>query len=288
MLDEKENPWHEKIAKQQHEPYNVIVSSVENGFSAHWHKEIEIVYIIEGSMQIGLNTVRHTLSRGDLLFIGSCDIHRYYPNPLGCTKIILQLDKSIFGDYADQMVNRKFKIPQLPPDSLLPANEHRLLHPVVERHILDIYQETEQKMPGHTLVIKARFHDLAAAMIRYLPMEAYPPEERSLRLRQLERLDQVFSYIDQNYQSEITLQSAALVCGFSIHHFSRFFKETAGMNFIHYVNAFRIDKAKLLLQDREASITDIAYQVGFNSIETFNRVFKKQNNCTPTAYRSKK
>ncbi len=121
MVDDTENPWHEKIAKSEHESYNIIISSVENGFSAHWHKEIEIVYIIEGSMQIGLNAVRYPLNRGDILFIGSCDIHRYYPNPLGCTKIILQLDKSVFGDYADQMVNRKFTMPHISPECSLPA-----------------------------------------------------------------------------------------------------------------------------------------------------------------------
>ncbi len=143
-------------------------------------------------------------------------------------------------------------------------------------------------MPGYKLASKARIHDLSAVLIRYMPMEAYLPEERTIRLQQLERLDTVCKYIEQNYHTDITLEQAAKVCGFSLHHFSRFFKETAGMNFVHYVNAFRIDKAKLLLQDREASITDIAYQVGFNSIETFNRVFKKLNNCTPTVYRSKK
>ncbi|RKP53077.1 AraC family transcriptional regulator [Cohnella endophytica] len=287
------NPWHEKIALQQKNPLKIIVSTVEDGFPTHWHQEIEIVYVLHGEMQIGINQSLYSLSPGDLLFIGSCELHHYVPNPLGCNKIILQLGKSFFDAYSDLIFGHRFVSPFLSASSdsvagngIYGGKAH--LHGFMERTILAIYEEWSERKPGHELVIKARMNDLAAAIIRHLPMEAYSHQEKIKRLEQLERLDKVLKYIEADYGNEITLQSAADVSGFSVTYFSRFFKEATGSNFVDYVNTYRTNVAMELLSEHEESVTEIAFRAGFGSIETFNRVFKKVTGSTPSAYRNKK
>mgnify|MGYP002400899975 FL=1 len=274
------NVWHEKIQKQKNKPFNIIVSSVEEGFPDHWHKEIEIVYIMEGSMEIGLGNQVYVMQPRDLLFIGSCDIHRYYANPLGCAKIIVQLDHSVFDGYSDYVFGRRFA-----EQHLTPAGS---LHAEFERSMRGIYEEWTERTAGYELAVKAKLNELLAAMIRRLPMLPYSADEKTKRLEQLERLDNVFKYIESSYDTEITLKSAADICGFSVYYFSRFFKEATGSSFVDYVHAYRTEAAMFLLRSEASfSITDIAYRTGFNSIETFNRVFKKMNGFTPSAFRSK-
>lgn len=282
------NPWHEKIALKTNHPLKIIVSSLEEGFPTHWHQEIEIIYVLDGHMQIGINDVLYSLTAGDILFVGSCELHHYLPNPLGCRKIILQLGKPIFEAYSDLVFGHRFVMPHLIESSGISIDSGESLHGIIERHIIALYREWETRESGHELVTKARINDIAAIMIRHLPMEAYSLQERTKRLEQLERLDNVLKYIESDYGSEITLQSAAEVAGFSVTYFSRFFKEATGSTFVEYVNSFRANIAMLLLTNNEESVTEIAYRSGFNSIETFNRVFKKVNGCTPTAVRSKK
>jgi AraC-like DNA-binding protein len=119
-------------------------------------------------------------------------------------------------------------------------------------------------------------------------MEAYSLQEKTKRLEQMERLDKVLKYIENDYGSEISLQSAAEVSGFSVTYFSRFFKEATGTNFVDYVHTFRANVAMSMLSNNDESVTEIAFRSGFNSIETFNRVFKKVTGSTPSVFRSKK
>jgi AraC-like DNA-binding protein len=280
--------WHEKIRLKSQYPLNIIVSLIEEGFSAHWHQEIEIVYILEGSMQIGLNNMTYDLIAGDIVLISSCDVHRYHSSPSGCKKIILQLGKSIFEPHADQIFGKRFKLPVVGACTLLDSSTQHHLHAALESYILRIYEEWQERSDGFELVIKATIYDLAAALFRFMPMVPYSVEEKTKRLEQLEKLDRVLSYIELHYDTEITLQSAATLSTFSVTYFSRFFKEATGANFVDYVNTYRVNMAMLALVNESQSVADIAYRCGFNSIETFNRVFKKVTGCTPTAYRSKK
>ncbi|OKP70306.1 hypothetical protein A3842_24840 [Paenibacillus sp. P3E] len=275
------NPWHEKIALKTNNPLKIIVGHEEAGTPSHWHEEIEIVHILEGQMYIAVNNDTYALKNRDLLLISSCAVHRFYPNPAGCGKIILQIGKSVFGGYSDGVFDRRFTSPLLTAEDEL----HGKLEPIIRA----ILHEWDEGGEGFELVIKARIHDLGAAIIRSVPMEAYSHQERTRQLEQLERLRNVMSHIERNYASDITLQQAADLAGFSPTYFSRFFKEATGAGFADYVNEFRANVAMSLLQNSYGeSVTDIAFQAGFNSIETFNRVFKKVSGRTPSQFRNKK
>lgn len=281
------NPWHEKIALKTNQPLKIIVNSQENGFPMHWHKEIEIVYVMDGNVQVGINKDIYALYPGDMLYISSCEPHNYYPNPLGCRKIILQLGKTMFDVYADHVFSHKFAFPIIRPPGKSDSGTLDDLYHTLEEHILAILREWETSQIGHELIIKARMNDLAAMIVRDMPLTAVSPHERTKRQEQLERLDKVLKYIESEYGNDITLQSAADIAGFSLTYFSRFFKEATGSSFVDYVNTFRANIAMHLLTGDEHSVTDIAYQAGFNSIETFNRVFKRVNGEPPTKFRRK-
>ena len=100
-------------------------------------------------------------------------------------------------------------------------------------------------------------------------------------------LQEVFDYIESHYKEPISIEDVSKVANFSPHYFNKFFKNATGKTFARYLNNVRIDKAQALLRSSNQTITNIAYEVGFNSIKTFNRLFKEIVKCTPSEDRNK-
>ena len=99
-----------------------------------------------------------------------------------------------------------------------------------------------------------------------------------------EKFATLVSYIDSHYATELDLEQAAALVGFSKFHFSRLFKEFTNCTFYDYLSQARIQAAQRLLSTN-TSITDIAFQTGFNSLSSFCRCFKKYTNLSPSEYR---
>lgn len=101
-----------------------------------------------------------------------------------------------------------------------------------------------------------------------------------------EKFNIVFSYLDEHFAEDLSLEHMAAIAGFSKFHFSRTFKQLSGYNFYDYLCQRRVKSAEILLMNQETSISQIALQSGFSSVSTFNRIFKSQKGCTPTQYRN--
>lgn len=93
--------------------------------------------------------------------------------------------------------------------------------------------------------------------------------------------------IKLHFESPLTLQGIAETIHVNASHLSRKFKEETGMSLIDYIHVKRIEAAKLYLESNTATITEIAFIVGFNDVNYFSRVFKKMTDLTPSQYRRK-
>ncbi len=94
-------------------------------------------------------------------------------------------------------------------------------------------------------------------------------------------------YIEDNYKEKISLDEIAGYVGISKYYFSVLFKKEKEITFSSYLNSVRIDKAKQLLKNPQATINDVAFEVGFNDPQYFSKTFKKYVGMTVTDYRSK-
>jgi Response regulator containing CheY-like receiver domain and AraC-type DNA-binding domain len=93
-------------------------------------------------------------------------------------------------------------------------------------------------------------------------------------------------HIENNYAHEITLEDVSREVNVSPNYFSKLFKDETGNNFIDYVTALRIEKAKKLLSDSKYVNKEISYQIGYSDPNYFSRIFKKIVGVTPTEYRT--
>jgi AraC-like DNA-binding protein/ligand-binding sensor protein len=94
-------------------------------------------------------------------------------------------------------------------------------------------------------------------------------------------------YIADHKSETIKLQQIAHALNVSTFHFCRKFKMETGVTFVDYLNRIRIERAKMLLHSSNLSVTEIAYEVGFQSLTHFNRTFRKLVCSSPTKYRSR-
>ena len=94
-------------------------------------------------------------------------------------------------------------------------------------------------------------------------------------------------YIRENYKDDISLSSAANKANISSVYLSRLFKKEEGINFLDYLNQYRIEEAKKLLKDVQYNILDVADETGFKNTRYFSKIFKKNVGITPSEYRKR-
>lgn len=101
------------------------------------------------------------------------------------------------------------------------------------------------------------------------------------------RMAQVMSFIMAQSNRNVHLQEVADVAIMSKEAFCRFFKERTGKTFTEFLNQIRIQEACKLLLETDLSISEIAFQVGFQNLSYFNRTFRKLQGVTPKGFREK-
>ena len=92
------------------------------------------------------------------------------------------------------------------------------------------------------------------------------------------------SYIEKNYKEEITLQKIAEDFSYDYHYISQLFNRIFKANFSHIINEYRITKSLPELLQRKKTVTQIAFDYGFNSLRSYNRNFLKFMDMSPMGY----
>jgi len=93
-------------------------------------------------------------------------------------------------------------------------------------------------------------------------------------------------YIDKHFNEEISLEDVSRAVNLSPQYFSRFFKQETGENFIDYLTQVRINKAIELLKDKNHTIKEVCFMIGYNDPNYFSRIFKKVTGYSPSEQRS--
>lgn len=127
-------------------------------------------------------------------------------------------------------------------------------------------------------IIKASIHALCVAVNKLpaISSDSSPHDDR---------LVSMLNYIQTNYQT-VTLSGIADQFHLSEPYVSKFIKEKSGKTFGEHVAGTRLKKAKTLLKNGNMKVEDIAYMIGYQNVEHFNRTFKRSFNMTPLQYRA--
>ena len=77
----------------------------------------------------------------------------------------------------------------------------------------------------------------------------------------------------------------ATASGLSPHHFCKVFRKSMGLNLIDYINRCRVEHAKQMLLKQDARVSEVAFEIGYQSLSQFNRSFRSITGESPTEYR---
>jgi len=100
------------------------------------------------------------------------------------------------------------------------------------------------------------------------------------------RINEVCLFIQNNFNSNITLKQVASQIYLTESNFCKFFKKATGKTFSDYLNEIRINEASRLLLQTDKTISQISFECGFETLSYFNRVFLKKKNQTPSGFRN--
>lgn len=276
---------HQRISINKAEPFpiNVFNTDVQE-FPPHWHEKIEIVYVLGDELKIGQNNAVYTLHNRDIFIVGVGEVHYFVMQPQKCDRIIVLIEPTLFDGLSNLIAGIRLLNPHIPYNAHENVSDFSV-HSFFEKQILDIQKEKNEMKSGYQFLARARLYDIAAGIIRYIPSEKLCSAQLSKHMKKLEILEHVTKYIDENFREEITLADVSKSANFSMFHFTRFFKDTTGMTFMQYLNNYKISKAVNMLINTSDSISEISFNSGFNSIKTFNRVFKQVKGCSPSEFK---
>jgi len=121
-----------------------------------------------------------------------------------------------------------------------------------------------------------------AQHLSMLSQQVVPPQQNS----ESPAIARAKAYIHEHQGEDISLGQVARAVNTSTFYFCKLFKKVTGINFTDYLSRLRIEKAKSLLLNPNLRVSEIAFEVGFQSLTHFNRVFKKLLGQSPTEYRA--
>ncbi len=91
--------------------------------------------------------------------------------------------------------------------------------------------------------------------------------------------------VDEHHSENLSLEKVAGMVNTSTYYFCKLFKKATGLTFTDYLGRSRVERAKELLINPNLRVSEIAFEVGFESLSQFNRTFKRIAGCSPTQYR---
>lgn len=250
----------------------------------HCHTEIEFLYVIENSMTALINGKCTTLNKGELLMIPCGDIHGVQPS--SHRRMVIQFKLDILEDKyinGDDLYNIYEKIHSIDRVSSKWPFE-------IRTKVLNIMKALhEEHNTGDTkgrIRVLGLLHELVY-MLSTIPNGTDEYERNPLlqNRKAMYSLQKVFVFIHDNYSKNLTINDISEMLHYSPKYFSRMWTKYIGTPFHKYLNEYRVNQAKQLLKHTPLPVQEISFQVGFQSIKTFNRVFKSVTDMSPSQYR---
>lgn len=251
-----------------------------NNYLAHYHIDVEMVYVCEGSILIGVNKETRILRKGEMAIIGSTDIHYYDSENHSSSIMVLVFRPDIVGCPAGWPENVNFT------SAFIDSSTMNKLDKDVKEELRNIFykisQEFELKKPFFEQYLKGKLIELSSLCLRHFPTCSRVTTEKPQKMPDISRIQYIIDYIENNYNSDLNLTTISNIANLSPFYFSRLFKKYTGLTFKKYLSIIRVDKAEKLIKSTKKSMLDVSMDCGFNCIRTFNREFKKVKGYTPS------
>ncbi len=271
----------EKIISNKDSSISLDINpNLSDFFFWHFHPEYELVFI-EGAdcnRHVGKHLSRFKGS--DLVLIGS-----YIPHLNFDYGIKTSYEKIVVHIRSDFLKNAFISTPELNSiNKLLQLSQHGLAFGELTK------REIGPRLKNLPSLSKFDQFLEMLQILNYLMLADdkellhQDPVKNQFTRKDEDRLDRIYTFIDDHYQQKIEIKDVAKLSNLSNAAFCRYFKKMTRLTFTQFVNHYRIDKAKKLLLIHK-NVTETCFQCGFESLSYFNRTFKKVTGRNPQSFK---
>ena len=248
----------------------------------HWHEHFEIGLIRKGRFQLHLQGRSILLEEGQGYFINSNVLHRSTAIDASPMELHAQLfDRSILAG------TRRVDVSYVTPVAECFHIDAILLKDETDGDMLasmeSAFDAARGDAVGHELLISAYLGLFWNALIQ--KMEPELRNRNQSEPRTATRMKQMLSFIHTHYDEPLSVAQIAQEVGLCERECYRCFANTMDTTPVTYVNAFRIRMAAEKLFETDATVAEVAESCGFTNTSYFCSIFKREMNCTPSAYR---
>lgn len=247
----------------------------------HFHPELELVYIEKGRGKRHVGNNISYYNDGDLILIGANLPHYGFFSGLSGdnSEIVAQINESCFGHGFLDMVETS-SINDLFEKSKVGMSFHGETKAQVGERLKDMFYMTSFEK----LIELIKILHLMSLSSEYELLNA---TGTSLQVKgdDNHRIDIIYDFVRSNFENKITVEEVANKVNMSTPAFCRFFKKSTAKTFIQFLNEYRVAHACKLISEESTSISEIAFECGFQNLSNFNRAFKKVTSRSPSQYR---
>ena len=248
--------------KAFHEQYReensqlIIQRSTNHTFNPHFHINVELLIVKNGKTKITCNGTEYVLTDGMIAFFDSYDIHEYvtypFPNTDDC---LLVIPLKMLAKF-----NKIKKIGRIINPVFCDVELCNKLIYIIDTFLINQTDET----------IIASSVDLILSLINSKLKTAETTEKNDEEL-----ILRILDYVNKNFRSNASLQTVSTSLGYCTAHVSRVFHKYIKMSLPEYVNNLRLDYVEKHKHDKGVLITELIFEAGFKSIQSYYRNKKR-------------
>lgn len=226
-------------------------------YAPHCHSHIEFVFVTEGELEISVENKATSVTAGFVVAIMPYEVHSYKGDEQ-CQVFVIACPIEYFHEYRQMLMGKVFE-----PSYVKISKAHNV---IIDEIIKDNFSDDLKKKALIYYTISALLNNCVIKETDTFEYETYR---------------NAVMYISAHYTEAITLKKTALYTGVTPTHLSHVLNSGGKPGFLGIVNSLRAYHAKLLLEQKKYSISEVAMESGFGSIRNFNRIFKEYFNCNP-------
>lgn len=247
-------------------------------YPMHWHSHLEFDLVLEGCIcgKAGSREIR--ADAGEIFFANSGELHETdaTASPVMRSITVLLSDQLLTECGAD-LERACFVFEK-------GSSQEKELADII-RKTARVYQKKENY---YELELSILLRQMCLILLKECRMEKEDTAVRGMEYKNVKKVKKAITYMEEHYDTPITVSHMGDVMSMTPAYFSRFFKNSTGETFHRHLTRIRLNHARTMLEQTEAGMTEIAFACGFPNIKSFIEAFKKEFGCTPAKYKKDK
>lgn len=237
--------------------------------SLHWHKEIELIYVLKGTFRIHTLSKDIIMNENQLYFLNSEEIHSYYGDTTHTDFVVLNVPPRVIIQYLNDPTKEIF----------FKLNNVNAIEEI-KKSMQTLFDCNNDKTRYGVLHKKAMLNNILYHLIKECMVESFE-YIRGSHSENYGCAQSAIRYMNTYYKKEITLTEISTYVGMTSAHFSKYFKDKTELTFTQYLRRIRLEHAVYDMIHDDLSVNNASQNNGFPNVNAFISACKAEYGRTP-------